>query len=81
MSALACPHCGDALFRGAADGSRLKARTSMLVLHKSGDVEINCAACKRGVLLPLSPIKDAPLRKATETKFIVPLDKHAKRRA
>ena len=80
-NALACPHCGDALFRSAVDGTRLKARTTMLVLHKSGDVEINCVACKRGVLLPLAPLKDVPLRKAETPKFIVPLDTTTKRRA
>jgi DNA-directed RNA polymerase subunit RPC12/RpoP len=49
-----CPHCGHAVLRKGSRGDKLKARTSMLVLHKSGDVEVNCPHCRRGVLLPLS---------------------------
>ena len=49
-----CPHCSHALFRMAADGLKIKAATSCLVLHKSGDVEINCPKCKLGVLVPLN---------------------------
>jgi hypothetical protein len=52
---LACPHCAALLFRASLDGSRVKARTSILVLHKSGEVEINCQSCRKGVIVPLVP--------------------------
>lgn len=60
---MGCPHCGTALFQRSAGGAKLKARTSILVLHKSGDVEINCRKCGGGVFLPLAAIPGA-LRKA-----------------
>lgn len=69
-----CPYCDKAVFKASPDGSRLKARTSILVLHKSGGVEINCAACGHGVLLPLE-LSDGPfaLRKSeAEPRFVVP---------
>ncbi len=60
-----CPHCGGVLFRKSQDGDRLKAPTSMLVLHRGGDVEINCPGCKGGVIIPLVPVEgDMELRKA-----------------
>lgn len=63
-------------------GDRLKARTSVLVLHRNNEVEINCDECKRGVLVPLTPVKDAPLRKAADgPRFVVPLDTKQGRRA
>lgn len=34
----------------------MKIPTSVLILHKSGDVEINCLHCKHGVILPLRAI-------------------------
>jgi hypothetical protein len=63
-----CPHCGGNLFHKSADGEKLKAKTSMLILHKGGAVEVNCGICKRGVLLPLV-IREGPveLRKAVFT--------------
>jgi hypothetical protein len=71
----ACPHCAQPIFREV--GPKLKARTTMLVLHKSGAVEINCGACGRGVLLPLErPASGAlELRKAETApapRLIVP---------
>jgi len=69
---LDCPHCGKQLFRASKDGSRVKARTAILVLHKAGDVEINCPECHRGVLVPLVA-SSAPitLRKADAPKLVV----------
>jgi len=59
------------VFRPTSDGQKLKARTRVLVLHKSGAAEINCEACGRGVLLPLtlSP-GDMALTKAAPPKFV-----------
>jgi len=59
----ACPHCQAELFALSRDGMKLKATTSILVLHKSGEVEINCATCKNGVLLPLTAVPGAALTK------------------
>lgn len=60
-----CPYCGEPVFTMAKDGDRLKARTSILVLHKSGEVEINCPHCKQGLIVPLAAISgDKQLRKA-----------------
>lgn len=73
-SYLHCPHCDCQLFRATHDGSKLKARTSILVLHKgTNDVEINCPACSRGVFLPLMLSEGPPiLRKAqVQTKRFV----------
>ena len=67
-SQLACPHCGIEVFRKSANGSRLKARTPVVVLHSSGELEINCASCRRGILLPVVLKSDNPgLRKAILT--------------
>ena len=59
----ACPHCKAGLFALSRDGAKLKAITSILVLHKSGEVEINCTSCKNGVLLPLAVVPGAQLAK------------------
>lgn len=60
-----CPHCGKAIFRSSPDGSKIKAPTTCLVLHKSGEVEINCPKCKLGVLVPLTAVSGSQeLRKA-----------------
>lgn len=48
-----CPHCGKPVFRLSPDGAKLKATTTCLVLHKSGEIEINCPRCRLGVLVPL----------------------------
>ena len=62
-----CPHCSKAVFRLSADGGKIKAITNCLVLHKSGDVEINCGHCKRGLIVPLMPQPgESKLRKARD---------------
>jgi hypothetical protein len=62
-----CPHCDGQVFALAKEGDRLKARTSIIVLHKSGDVEINCTHCKKGILLPLAAVPGkTALQKAQE---------------
>lgn len=67
-----CPHCDQPIFRASANGAKLKARTKILVLHKSGDVEINCSSCGKGVLLPLEIREEqAGLRKALPLKLVV----------
>lgn len=67
-----CPHCAESLFRSAENGAKLKARVAILVIHKSGEVEINCAACKLGVLIPLE-LAQGPftLRKAAPARFVL----------
>ena len=50
---IACPHCQGSLFRKST-GGRLKARTRIIVLHKSGEVELNCGVCRKPVLLPVA---------------------------
>ena len=66
-----CPHCGKAVFRASADGSKLKARTRIVVLHKStGAVEINCDACGKGILLPLAMSPDTQIRKAEMPRLV-----------
>ena len=69
----ACPYCGQMLFRSVASGERLKASTSILVVHQSGQVEINCRVCKHGVIVPLV-LADGPfaLRKS-EPRYVVGL--------
>lgn len=45
----------------------------MLVIHKSGCIEINCSHCKRGVYVPLALTNGAfELRKA-EPRFVMGL--------
>lgn len=61
---LCCPHCARPIFRKSSSGARYKAKTSIVVLHKSGDVEINCGSCKRAVILARAKIE---LRKAVFT--------------
>jgi hypothetical protein len=68
-----CPYCGELIFRSAASGERLKAPTSMLVVHKSGEVEINCKACKHGVLLPLALSAGAFVLRKAEPRYVVGL--------
>jgi len=66
-----CPHCGQPVFRKSATGQKLKAKTRILVLHKSGDVEINCGGCGKGVLLPLAVIEgETELRKAEPPRLV-----------
>lgn len=66
-----CPWCDRPVFRKARDGGKLKARTSILVIHKGGAVEINCGSCGKGVLLPLELASDSlTLRKAVGPKLV-----------
>lgn len=68
-----CPHCKNPVFRQSNGGSKLKARTSMLVLHKAGEVEINCGCCGKGVLVPLAVNDDSlVMKKASHPKLVVP---------
>ena len=66
-----CPHCAASLFTLHDEGARLKANTTIIVLHKSGDVEINCSNCKNGVLLPLVVSKDVQLRKGRTYRPVI----------
>lgn len=68
-----CPYCSMTMFRSAAGGARLKAPTSMLIVHKSGEVEINCKHCKHGVLLPLVLALGAFELKKSEPRYVVGL--------
>ena len=71
MNPLACPHCACEVFKSAEGGLKLKARTSILVLHKgTNDVEINCPGCSRGILVPLMPTSDIQIRKAAPPRFV-----------
>lgn len=64
-----CPHCAQPVFRKSADGTRLKARTSILVLHKAGGIEINCPSCRGGIVIPVAPVEGA-LQKAHVPRFV-----------
>lgn len=67
-----CPHCEAPLFRKSGDGSKLKAKTSIFVMHRSGDAEINCKSCGQGVILPLTVTPEKGLRKAIPSqRFVV----------
>ena len=67
-----CPHCARAVFRPSSDGTKLKAKTRILILHKSGAVEINCGHCGKGILLPLMRSEGEPeLKKAYMPKLVV----------
>lgn len=67
-----CPHCGNPVFKSSSNGTKLKAKTSMIVLHKSGEVEINCGHCRKGVLVPLQPVGNPqPLQKANAPRLVV----------
>lgn len=60
-----CPHC-NAVILSERDG-RAKLRTAIVVLHKSGDVEVNCPSCRRAVLLPCVVAPERGVRKAEST--------------
>lgn len=53
---------------------RLRARTSMLIIHESGQAEINCEHCKKGVFMPLT-LSEGPfeMRKAEPRLLLGPL--------
>jgi len=65
-----CPHCDKPVFRKSADGQKLKARTRIVVLHKSGGVEINCGSCGKGILLPLARVEGEDIRKAEMPRLV-----------
>lgn len=62
---LACPHCEKRI--GRISQGKVKIPTRILVLHKSGALELNCPACKRPVLLPARLDANIQLRKAILT--------------
>jgi hypothetical protein len=49
---------------------KLKARTRIVVLHKAGEVEINCDGCGKGILLPLARVEGAGIRKADMPRLV-----------
>jgi hypothetical protein len=51
--------------------NKLRARTSILVLSKSLDVEINCSHCGNGVVL--GRLEDVVLRKAAPRLVLRPI--------
>lgn len=57
------------MFKAKSD--RLKARTSIVVIHKSGEVEINCEHCRKGVLLPMQIDARFELKKAKVAHFVI----------
>lgn len=63
-----CPHCEQPLLRASSDGSKLRARTKIVVLHKSAEVEINCDTCGGPVIL--GKLEGVELKKAV--RFVVP---------
>jgi hypothetical protein len=46
-----CPHCQQPVFRRSDSGGKVKLGRSAVVLHKSGDIEVNCPRCRRGIVL------------------------------
>ena len=64
---LQCPHCEKTVFRKSTSGASLKTRTTIMVLHKSGEIEVNCVACKRAIILPMQFRASIELRKAVFT--------------
>lgn len=71
-----CPHCDKQMFRPSSDGSKLKLPTSMVVLHKGGDVEVNCPHCKQGVIVPLQAKEGPPVLKKAQ-RFVIKKGKAA----
>jgi hypothetical protein len=65
-----CPHCHHPVFRVSRNGDRAKARTPILVLHKSGEAEINCPNCKKAVIV--GKMEETRLEKVFQRpKFII----------
>jgi len=64
---LHCPYCDKPVFRKSSSGDRLKTKTTIMVLHKSGALEFNCSACKRAIILPMQFRSEIKLRKAIFT--------------
>lgn len=70
-----CPHCKAAVFRPSGD-ARLKARVNVLVVRKStaGEVQVetNCDACKKPILLPFVLAEgQIEIRKADGPRLVV----------
>ncbi len=59
---IACPHCQLPVFRKSESGGKQKLQRSAVIVHSSGDIEINCPRCKRGLIVGQS---SGTLRKAT----------------
>ncbi|HEY5552421.1 MAG TPA: hypothetical protein VIK52_11065 [Opitutaceae bacterium] len=65
-----CPHCQVPMFLKSAGGTKLKARTNILVVHpQSGDAEINCTSCGGAVVVGQLSVS---LRKARPRLVIRP---------
>lgn len=47
----ACPHCQQPMFRKSEHGNKQKLARTPVIVHKSGDIEVNCPRCRRGVIL------------------------------
>lgn len=67
-----CPHCGCGVF--VAKSGKAKMRTSILVVHQTGEVESNCPGCRKAILLPMHADLNTPLKKSKPTRFVVALD-------
>lgn len=46
-----CPHCQQPVFRRDSTGNKAKLGRTPFVLHKSGDIEVNCPRCRRGIIV------------------------------
>jgi hypothetical protein len=66
-----CPHCDKPVFHMTKDRTRAKAKVTCLILHKAGDVEINCPECKRGILLPFHRAESGEMKKSQYPKHTV----------
>jgi hypothetical protein len=63
-----CPHCDKPVFE--LSKGRLKARTRIVVLHKSRAIEINCSSC--GGAVTMGRMEEVRLEKAAQSpRFIV----------
>ena len=67
-----CPHCTKPLFRKSADGSALKAKTRVLILHKAGKLEFNCGACGKGVLMRITASSDKIQKAKPSARLVMP---------
>ena len=57
-----CPHCQQPVFRKSGNNGKVKVNTSIFVLHKGGEAEINCPRCRRGIII--GRIETVQMRKA-----------------
>lgn len=62
----ACPHCDKPVFR--AEGGKAKLGRTIVVLHKGGDLEVNCPHCRSGIVV--GRLESVALRKATPRLII-----------